>query len=319
MKKRYVFSIYFLFVIAFSACNLITKNQEPVIFSITYNLNGGTNSDSNPTTYKEGTSITLFDPEKKGYYFDGWYDNKSYSGNKITVVSGKSIELWAKWMPRSNTPYKILHYQENANDNNYTLFETENKKGITDSRTSAVSKKYDHFIAGSVMQSFIKGDGSTEVKIYYRREILNIKFDPNGGLFEGQSKVVTKTGKYGQTLKLENPKKYGAAFIGWKTADGKELSILEENETYYAEWKTFFELSVIVSDIEVNKTQNENIITFIAEECDSYKWTLDNSVICTEKICTVDLSSLKKGVYPIYLEAKKGSFVYSYFAQIVIQ
>ena len=320
MKKKYVYlSIVFLITIVFFACTLSNETHEPIVFKITYNLNGGTNPESNPASYKEGTTVTLLEPEKEGYLFDGWYDNKSFTGNKITAVSARSVELWAKWKPRSDTPYKILHYQENVNDDNYTLFETENKQGITDSKTSAVSKKYEHFVAGSVKQEVIKADGSTEVKIYYKWETVTIKLELNGGSLEGQTGVVTKTAKYGQVLKLDNPKKYGAVFMGWKTANGKEISELIKNETYYAEWKSFFELSVIVSDIEVKETQNGNIITFIAEDCDSYKWTLDNSVICTEKTCNIDSSNLKNGVYPLCLEAKKRNFVYSYFAQIVIK
>ena len=42
-------------------------------YVISYNLNGGTLTDDNPTSYTpDSDDITLNNPERKGYYFDGW-------------------------------------------------------------------------------------------------------------------------------------------------------------------------------------------------------------------------------------------------------
>ncbi|MBQ8393667.1 MAG: InlB B-repeat-containing protein, partial [Clostridia bacterium] len=50
-----------------------TTTVKPPEFSITYELNGGTNSVDNPLTYKKGDVVTLNNPTKDNYYFKGWY------------------------------------------------------------------------------------------------------------------------------------------------------------------------------------------------------------------------------------------------------
>ena len=69
-------------------------------YKITYNLNGGTNSKSNPATYTVATSaITLKNPTKKGYTFAGWYSDSSFK-TKVTKIEKGSTgnrTLYAKW------------------------------------------------------------------------------------------------------------------------------------------------------------------------------------------------------------------------------
>ena len=46
----------------------------PTDYTITYNLNGGTNNSSNPSTYNVLYGVTFSNPTKTGYDFLGWYD-----------------------------------------------------------------------------------------------------------------------------------------------------------------------------------------------------------------------------------------------------
>lgn len=64
---------------------------------------GATNS--NPTSYTEGETITLIDPVIPGYTFEGWYDNAECTGTKITEISGYTtdITLYAKFSVDSGT------------------------------------------------------------------------------------------------------------------------------------------------------------------------------------------------------------------------
>lgn len=52
---------------------------------------GATNS--NPTSYTEGETITLVDPVLPGYTFEGWYDNAECTGTKITEISGYTTDI----------------------------------------------------------------------------------------------------------------------------------------------------------------------------------------------------------------------------------
>lgn len=73
---------------------LVAKWQEKIItYTISYQLNGGTNNSLNPTTYTNKESVTLADPTKDGYTFMGWY----YNNEKITTIENANITVEAKW------------------------------------------------------------------------------------------------------------------------------------------------------------------------------------------------------------------------------
>ena len=83
-------------------------------YTITYELNSGTNSDSNPSYYYVTTStITLADPTRKGYTFKGWFTDSDYT-NQITQIAKGSTgnkTLYAKW---STNKYYIKFYGNNS-------------------------------------------------------------------------------------------------------------------------------------------------------------------------------------------------------------
>jgi len=81
--------------------NIQVNITDVPIYTITYNLDGGTNSSNNPSTYKKSsTAITLEDPTKAGFSFLGWYDNSSFTGSAITTIQAEETgdkTLYAKW------------------------------------------------------------------------------------------------------------------------------------------------------------------------------------------------------------------------------
>lgn len=72
--------------------------------SIVYELNGGTNSPDNPVSYYEGRQVVFKDPTRVGYTFEGWYDNQSFSGDRILHTGTGDLHLYAKWRPNE---YKV--------------------------------------------------------------------------------------------------------------------------------------------------------------------------------------------------------------------
>lgn len=69
-------------------------------YTVEYVLDGGTNSKDNPTSFIAKDYITLEDPTKLGYTFEGWYLESTFD-TKVTVLFGKeylqNITLYAKW------------------------------------------------------------------------------------------------------------------------------------------------------------------------------------------------------------------------------
>ena len=71
---------------------------QPTKYYISYSLNGGTNSLSNPSTYTIEDSITLSAPSKPGYTFKGWYSDSKFT-KSVTSISNQTgnITLYAKY------------------------------------------------------------------------------------------------------------------------------------------------------------------------------------------------------------------------------
>ncbi len=92
--------------------NLTSENNATVTlyavweienYTITYNLNGGINAQSNPDNYTiETETITLENPTRTGYTFEGWYDVETFTEeSKITKIEKGSTgvqTLYAKWI-----------------------------------------------------------------------------------------------------------------------------------------------------------------------------------------------------------------------------
>ncbi len=70
-------------------------------YRITYNLRNGTNDERNPDKYAPGQAVTLYQPTKQNYIFDGWFTNSDYSGSPLTGWAAgdknQHITLYARW------------------------------------------------------------------------------------------------------------------------------------------------------------------------------------------------------------------------------
>ena len=73
---------------------------EPVNYTITYELEGGTNAPENPASYNvESETITLEAPTKDKYDFKGWYKDAEFTTQVTEIPQGSTgnITLYAKW------------------------------------------------------------------------------------------------------------------------------------------------------------------------------------------------------------------------------
>ena len=103
-----------------------TAQWAPTVYDISYVLNGGNNSLSNPATYTYGVGVTSFADAtgKTGYTFAGWYDDAT-AGNPVTTISTTETgnkTLYARWTPNE---YDIVYHldggdNDSANPAKYT-------------------------------------------------------------------------------------------------------------------------------------------------------------------------------------------------------
>ena len=84
---------------------------ELVSYTITYELDGGTNAPENPASYNvETETITLRDPVKAGYTFEGWYKAEDFTGEAVTEIpqgTTGNITLYAKWLENYTITYEL--------------------------------------------------------------------------------------------------------------------------------------------------------------------------------------------------------------------
>ena len=91
-----------------SYIDFFDRNPETVtVYSITYNLNGGTVSTPNPTSYDYATeTFTLNNPTKHGCEFEGWYeDDITNCSKEVTITKGVTTGdkvFNAKWKLNDN-------------------------------------------------------------------------------------------------------------------------------------------------------------------------------------------------------------------------
>lgn len=183
-------------------------------FWVTFNTDGG--DYMAPQFRMETLDLSTVTPTRNGYTFDGWYDA---DGNPVTTVSGTAT-VTAHWKANFKTEYTVIHWQENANDNEYSSKDIEKKTGTTNSTTNAKAKSYSGFTAQAITQKTIAGDGSTIVNIYYKRDVYDVKFYSYSS-WVSSSKEYTNlriTAKYGANISDKWPTYNGSST--WSTSDG---------------------------------------------------------------------------------------------------
>jgi len=163
----------------------------------------------------------------------------------VAVVEGtmgaEDIEVTVTYKANADTAYKVEHYLQNIENDEYTKLEeeTDNLTGTTGEQTKATTKTYEGFTSQTVRQSVISGDGSTIIRIYYTRNSYTITFEEQGG-----TEVANIIAVYeGSITKPEDPSKKGYTFKGWyETAEctGKEYEFKTmplNGVTLYAKWE----------------------------------------------------------------------------------
>ena len=134
----------------------LTAKWEKNTYKIKYKLNSGKNSSKNPTKYVVTTStITLKNPTRKGYTFDGWYSG-SKKVTKIKKGSTGNITLTAKWSKITyKITYKLAGGKKVKNPTKYTVttstikLKNPTKKGYTFKGWYNGSKKVTQIKKGS--------------------------------------------------------------------------------------------------------------------------------------------------------------------------
>ncbi len=235
--------------------NLFLGNSDPVIlyaqwdtpnYSITYELNGGINSDLNPAMYKASDSLLFEMPSKTGYTFKGWYSDPKFK-KKITGInegSTKDITVYAKW---TRNTYSVI-YKLNGGKNAKNPVTKYNVDSPVITLKNPTRKGYE--FAGWYTDEFFlsrKVDmiptGSTGSLTLYAKWVIidyGLTYVLSDGVNDSNN---PQTYTVSDTVSLKAASKHGYVFKGWYSDPKykKKVSAIKKgstgDKTLYAKWQ----------------------------------------------------------------------------------
>ena len=243
-----------------------------VKYTVTLDANGGGDVENITAVWGAGVSLPV--PTRAGYTFGGWFASGAENPTELTVMPTENVSLAAKWTANEDTPYVVKCALENA-DGEFVIDEdkTLNLTGITDTTTSVTAPAIDHYVAGTVSQKNINGDGSTVIVINYERKTYTVSFVSAGVDGAVGAEYDSVTAKWGAAAVVTDPAKIANySFVGWyhgtvnenKVTYGEAFggTVSQKDDTVYAKFER------VVADYVV-KHYTENLDgTFVEVEAD---------------------------------------------------
>ena len=159
----------------------------------------------------------------------GYTPNQAVVSINVTNIQ-QDVTYTVTYSP-AEVNFTVKRYQQNVDNDQYTLVETETKTGYTESEVGAtLAKTYEGFTALLYdTTTKIAADGSTEVEIYYDRNYYLLSLNLDGGY--GADPVYAR---YGAAIAIDDPVKAGYTFGGWTPA--KPETMPASDMTLTAQW-----------------------------------------------------------------------------------
>ncbi len=160
-------------------------------YLLSFDLGGGYGVEPIYTRY--GATVSVSDPTRPGYLFDGWEliecggatatdtQKTQYNLNNGNVtLPSMNLKYRAKWKT-ANTTFTVVYWTENADDDGYSYNskETVNAESGTVVNGSTYNKTIEHFTYNADKTDkdiIVEGDGSTVVNVYYTRNKYTLTF-----------------------------------------------------------------------------------------------------------------------------------------------
>lgn len=227
-------------------------------------------------------------PVKTDFAFLGWYEviegqdapdagseapakfpptNKTYKALWKTTLTNYAVE---HWFEKEN----IADASELTEANYEKVGDSQTLAGVIGANTQATAKEEAGFEAQAITQLPILEDGTTVVKAYYKRKLVTVSYDLNGGLWATgteQEKLVSRTEskKFGSTL--EGPGSEGTDYARenfdqdtenpWTPAIPEKMPA--EAQTFVANWtikKASYTVKYLFQTIADEDVYEENAV-----------------------------------------------------------
>ena len=283
---------------------------KQVVFPINYVLNDGVNSEKNPVSYTIGKAVTLADPSREGYAFEGWYTDSELTTEfaGITAETTGDVTVYAKWKKVVYAVAYELNGGTNHADNAATY---EVGKGLT---LNAPTREGYTFKGWYTDKEFttaitaIAADAEGDVTVYAKWEEVKTEGsdDDDKTPEENKQPVVTPEVKpedkpvvttykinyelNGGTNATENPATYNEAdvtlkdatrknytFEGWYTDAACTTKITsisaatKADVTVYAKWKKVSVKKASIKSVKNNKKKQAKVTIKKVSGAEGYK------------------------------------------------
>ena len=254
-------------------------------YTITYNLDGGTNNVSNPKTYNiENDTITFQDPEKEDYQFDGWFTDAGFTTNifGIEAHSIGDVTVYAKWIKKTES---IVIFNEDTEKIKITIDSIDGTQ-ITVSAT----------------------EGFASYKWIYDDTVL---IDTTSSI---SINIATPGYHYITVMALDDAGLKYSAQCSIRRKD-TQTSSSTEKEGSEEQADTVITVTPLVNDsdsVTISTSTNNGSMIFTATEgFDSYTWIIDDETQ-TETTRTLTKNYLASGYHVITVICSKNNQTYSH-------
>ena len=237
------------------------EETDASAYQIVYECNGGTNASGNPSSYTGETAITLLEPTRTGYTFEGWYKTASLSGTRTSVISSGTtgdLTFYAKW--KANTYTVIFDPNGGTGSQRSQTMTYDRQVALTANSfrkdgaafagwsVNPAATAYEYTDRQSVSNLTAEAGGTVTLYAVWVTNGYFLAFNANGG--DGNMSSSGSSYTYGTTYTLPacTFTREGYTFTGWAlTARGKTVyedgasfsnltSVNGQTVTLYAIW-----------------------------------------------------------------------------------
>ena len=257
---------------AYVTVNLGKANGTPVVYTITFNSNGGATVTSQNVNAGEKVIEPTPAPTKEGFTFDGWYEDSTFSKKfDFNTPITDSMILYAKW---TENKYTLTF---NSNGGTGTMTPIANLTGEytlpANEFTAPSGKQFKGWSLSTDGAIVTKVDMTENKTVYAIWEDIpvvtyTLTFNANGGSGT-MAPIANLTGEY--TLPAnEFTAPSGKQFKGWSlSTDGAIVTKVDmtENKTVYAIWE---DIPVVTYTLTFNANGGSGTMTPIADLTGEY-------------------------------------------------
>ena len=294
-----------------------TVTVTPTTYKVTFSVDGTggtlkakadgvTETDKSPITIEQGKTVTFTatpadaNHKVKEWKVDGTVISNTTTSHTLTVTKAINVQVSFKGIADGHAWYKVEHYQENT-DGTYPSTPEDIEEDLSGAKGASLSK--DNGITLKAYSGFefdklepaaptIAADGSTVVKVLYKRKTINVTFKLDGGKIGGNTDDDVRTGKYGTALPApNNPDKANHVFKGWSPK--LTATFPDHDSAHTAQWVEVYTVTLtppVNGTLEANvdgkkinsgdKVEKDKTVTFTATAKSGYvvdTWTVTPS------------------------------------------